>query len=190
MVGPRALLLLMVLGAASPSRGDDLRDRAHVEFTAAQADFGAGRYESALDHLQKAYSLAPHPELLFNIARCFEELHRRSAAVDAYDRYLAVQPGDTAARDRVEALRKDLAANPEPPEPPKPIVTEPTPAIAPQPSPALVVERAPPPHRTPIYKRWWLWTAVGVVAVGVGVGLGVGLTRPSGPSTFPPLTAQ
>jgi tetratricopeptide (TPR) repeat protein len=34
--------------------------------------------------------------------------------------------------------------------------------------------RATPP-RPPLYKRWWLWTAVGVVAVGVGVGLGVGL---------------
>jgi tetratricopeptide (TPR) repeat protein len=37
----------------------------------------------------------------------------------------------------------------------------------------------PAPARQPVYKKWWLWTAVGagVVAVGLGVGLGVGLTR-------------
>jgi tetratricopeptide (TPR) repeat protein len=29
---------------------------------------------------------------------------------------------------------------------------------------------------TPVYKKWWLWTIVGVAAVGLGVGLGVGLT--------------
>jgi hypothetical protein len=35
------------------------------------------------------------------------------------------------------------------------------------------------PERVPVYRRWWLWTIVGVaVAAGVGVGLGVGLTRP------------
>ena len=27
----------------------------------------------------------------------------------------------------------------------------------------------------PLYKKWWLWTAVGAAAVGIGVGLGVGL---------------
>lgn len=35
------------------------------------------------------------------------------------------------------------------------------------------------PPKKPVYKRWYVWTAVGlVVAAGVGVGLGVGLTRP------------
>ncbi len=28
---------------------------------------------------------------------------------------------------------------------------------------------------TPIYKKWWLWTIVGVVAVGAGVGAGLGV---------------
>jgi tetratricopeptide (TPR) repeat protein len=35
--------------------------------------------------------------------------------------------------------------------------------------------------RTPIYRRWWLWTTLvgvaAVVAIGVGVGVGVGLTQ-------------
>jgi hypothetical protein len=40
---------------------------------------------------------------------------------------------------------------------------------------APVVELTQPPPKTPIYKRWWLWTAVGVGVAAVGVGLGVGL---------------
>ena len=31
----------------------------------------------------------------------------------------------------------------------------------------------------PLYKRWWLWTAVGAVAAGAAAGLAVGLTRPT-----------
>jgi hypothetical protein len=49
-----------------------------------------------------------------------------------------------------------------------------------------LVATAPPPRKTPVYKKWWLWTAVGgVVVVGVAVGLGVGLSGSSGPATFP-----
>jgi tetratricopeptide (TPR) repeat protein len=34
------------------------------------------------------------------------------------------------------------------------------------------------PQKTPIYKKWWLWTAAGgAVAVGLGVGLGLGLAK-------------
>jgi tetratricopeptide (TPR) repeat protein len=184
------LTVVMVLGAVSMARAaDDLRDRAHQEFTTAQGEFAAGHFEVALEHLQRAYALVPHPELLFNIARCLEELHRTSEAVDAYDRYLAVQPNDLAARDRVAALRSQVAANPPPPTPLEPRATPPAPG--PEVPTALVASPPPAPAPKPLYRRWWLWTAVaGVVVVGAGVGLGVGLTRSSGPTTFPPLTAQ
>jgi hypothetical protein len=51
----------------------------------------------------------------------------------------------------------------------------------------------PAPRRQPLYRRWWLWTSVGVVAAGVAVGLGVGLTsHPFSPtlSDFGPGTAS
>src|SRR5262249_21776794 len=39
-----------------------------------------------------------------------------------------------------------------------------------------------PPESTPIYKRWWLWTAIGVVAVGAVV---AAVALSSGGSTTP-----
>jgi tetratricopeptide (TPR) repeat protein len=78
---------------------------------------------------------------------------------------------------------------------PPPATTAPPPATtAPPPStppPAATTTSGPPAltatapeKKTPVYKKWWLWTAVGVVAVGaaVGVGLAVGL-QPSPPNS-------
>jgi hypothetical protein len=40
----------------------------------------------------------------------------------------------------------------------------------------LSATAAGPPKKTPVYKKWWLWTIVGVAVVGVTVGLAVGLS--------------
>ncbi len=34
-------------------------------------------------------------------------------------------------------------------------------------------------QKRPVYKKWWLWTVVGVVAAGAAVGIGVGVTQSS-----------
>ena len=62
------------------------------------------------------------------------------------------------------------------------------PAATPAPTwPALQLTASPttpPRERTPLYRKWWLWTAVGgVIAVGVGVGVGLALTANSAPSS-------
>lgn len=187
-----AVATIIVLGALpSAAAADPLRDRARQEFAEGSDAFEAGHYDAALEHLQRAYALAPHPELLFNIARCLEELHRTGAAIDTYDRYLAVEPNDSGARDRVAALRRQLLTNPPPTtENPPPTTENPQPTTAGATANA-VVATAPASPRRPLYRRWWLWTTVGaVVVVGIGVGLAVGLTRSSAPPAFPPLTAQ
>lgn len=63
-----------------------------------------------------------------------------------------------------------------PPGETAPTATPSTPTTTTSAPAAAVTASAPEKsERTPIYKKWWLWTAVGVVAVGVGVGVGVGL---------------
>lgn len=52
-------------------------------------------------------------------------------------------------------------------------------------APAVDLSRAPadqPAPSAPFYKKWWFWTAVGVVAV-VGVGAGIAAARDKPPST-------
>jgi tetratricopeptide (TPR) repeat protein len=53
------------------------------------------------------------------------------------------------------------------------------------------LEAPPPPlDRTPLYKKWWLWTIVGVAVAGgvaLGVGLGVASQRSHFESTIPDL---
>ena len=46
-----------------------------------------------------------------------------------------------------------------------------------------VTQPCPIPAQTPVYKKWWLWTIVGVVIAGGAVGLGVGLTQRQTPMT-------
>ncbi len=75
------------------------------------------------------------------------------------------------------------------PAPPPAVVTPPatTTTTAPAASGADLTATAPTTsERTPVYKKWWLWTAVGgvvVVGVALGVGLGVGLHGASAPSS-------
>jgi Tetratricopeptide repeat len=57
---------------------------------------------------------------------------------------------------------------------------------APAQSPAIAATARTDRKGAPVYKKWWLWTAVGVVAAGAAVGLGVGLTARSGSSTSIP----
>ena len=42
-----------------------------------------------------------------------------------------------------------------------------------------MVVAAPPPR--PAYKKWWVWTLVGVVVAGAAVGVGLGLGLPPSP---------
>lgn len=92
---------------------------AHAAFTQAGEDFNAGNYALALQGFERSYSLLEgHPRrylVLFNIARCNEELGNLDPAIDAFERYLReggdAQPNANETRRRIEELR----ARPRPP---------------------------------------------------------------------------
>ena len=93
--------------------------------------------------------------------------------------------------DTEEANKLDFPKKSEPTPAPAPTAPAPTaPGVAAASAPQLTTTTAtsapehPQTHREPVYKSWWLWTAVGVVAAGVAVGVGVGVgTRSNDPST-------
>jgi tetratricopeptide (TPR) repeat protein len=126
---------------------------------------------------ERAYQRRPDPLLLYNIARVLHKAGRASLAIPYYQKYLdAGSIGDEAQRRKAqEYLQEARQQTPEPPLSPAP--------SAPR-GPALLIAPLRPQsasHHTPLYRRWWLWTAVGATLAGiaVGVGLGIAARRPN-----------
>jgi tetratricopeptide (TPR) repeat protein len=138
-----------------------------------------------------------HREIDERIRKLEQQIHQQQQ--------VASQPPNTPVPLGAQPSREPAHAVTTPPPAPPPVATTPTPAPepatttpAPAPAPEASAEPAPssspalqltqsssaPKERTPVYKKWWLWTIVGgVVVVGVGVGLGIGLSGSSAPST-------
>ena len=169
----KALVLMLALaGVARAESPAEIEARQH--FTAAQKAFEHARWSEALAEYQASYALSKYPAILYKIALCEDQMAQYAAALDAYQKYLEADPQSDRRQgieERIAKLKEQLAP------PPAPAATE-TPAVAPAPA-AVVVAPAPAVEkRKPVYKKWWVWTIVGVAVAGValGVGLGVGLT--------------
>jgi tetratricopeptide (TPR) repeat protein len=173
-----AFLLAVV---ARPARADDLA-AARAAYKNASQHFKLGEYEPALEAFKEAYRLREDPSFLFNIGQCHRLLGQRTEAIAAFHAYLN-DAKHAPNRADVEAIIEKLRAEVADEEERQRQETAAAVAAA-QPTPVAsvaVVNDAPAPRKTPVYKKWWLWTTVGVVAVGLGVGLGVGLTRSAYP---------
>jgi hypothetical protein len=179
------------LGAAHAKGKTDAKEA----FKRALQHYNLGDFKDALDGFKEAYLDYPDPSFLFNIGQCQRQLGLKQEALLSYRAYLR-EAGEPRNRDEVQNLihtleqsikDEELARHgkPEgamipgdtgaPAEKPANATTTTTTA----PGATLTASETPPPQREPVYKKWWLWTAVGVVAVGVGVGLGVGLSSSS-----------
>jgi tetratricopeptide (TPR) repeat protein len=174
------LLLLMWPRALFADEGAAEAKRLYLSGT---KHFDLGEYQQALEDFKSAYRVRDEPVLLYNIAQCERLLGHNEEAMRSYKAYLRRSP-TAPNRDEVEAKitaleqavsARDRARN----IPPIPPLTPPPESTNAQ------LTAAAPVKKTPVYKKWWLWTTVGgAVAVGLGVGLGVGLHH-SAPPTFP-----
>jgi tetratricopeptide (TPR) repeat protein len=153
-------------------------------FVSGSKHFDLGEYEQALADFKEAYRIKDDPVLLYNIAQCHRLLKHNEEALRAYKSFLHRAP-DSPVRPEVEqriaALEQAIEAEKKASTMPPDRVLEKPPAPEPTPPPVVAttpaVTASAPPPKEPVYKKWWLWTAVGAVAaVGVGVGLGVGLS--------------
>jgi tetratricopeptide (TPR) repeat protein len=69
--------------------------------------YAARDYRRAIEKFIQAYSIDSDPNLLFNIARCYEELGETDAAIEKYETFLKTPGADTRGRQRA---RESLAA--------------------------------------------------------------------------------
>jgi tetratricopeptide (TPR) repeat protein len=189
-----ALVITALWGRVSDGKADPVaeaaKERAKVAYRSGTKHYNLAEYQEALTDFKEAYRAYEEPSLLFNIGQCQRQLGLKLDAIRSYRAFLRETP-NVPNREEVEqlistlekALHEEQASKSSPPQgtivpgdshpPPSPTTVKRTIEIE---SPPPVPPPATPRTKVPVYKKWWLWTVVGVVVVGTAVGLGVGLT--------------
>jgi len=174
------VLRILLLGAgahAAPVAQATAADKAAARdaYREGQQLVTAQDYRRALVAFKRGYASYEDPIFLFNVAQCDRLLGDKEQAVRYYRAFLERVPEPPNLADiqrwlaRLDAqIEADRTATVEQPTPQG---NEPT---------ARPVDEPVSSEPVPIYKKWWLWTIVGVVVVGgaLGVGLGLGLRGP------------
>lgn len=117
----RALVLILFFitlgapaGRALAEKSDPTTDAAAAHHQTGQRFFEAGDFEKARIEFEAAYKLSKEPDLLYNIALCYEREGSLRSALTAYETYAAARPEDEAARTKIKRMRADLGVSPMP----------------------------------------------------------------------------
>lgn len=132
-------VLALALVAAGPALADS-RVEAKRHFKLGMALIAQQHYDDGIAELLEAYTIRPHPNVLFNIAKAHEAAGRPADALTFYRRYLDADPPDSGpVRERVLVLEAALPKKEEPPPPTRP-TTPTTPPANGKPAPAVDAE--------------------------------------------------
>ena len=179
-------------------------DQARQHYETATAHFAVGEFAEAAAEYQAAFKAKPDPALLYDAAQAYRLANYPEKALILYRNYLQLFPKEAniaEVRAQIEKLKQaiDAAADKARSSPPtdtsapthiKPdsSKTETTThattedsrhSSSSQVEPTSQAVKTDRPFRTtPLYKRWWPWTAVGVV-VASGVIVAVVLSTKS-----------
>ncbi len=189
-IGARALLsawaLALTLLAAGRTRGAEPAGATAASPAATAVDaeidehvaqghrlYQLGRYQEAIGEYRRAYELRADPLFLFQIAESYRQLGATEQALFYYDRFLAGAaegPERDAAEERANELER-LRAHP--------AVAATPPGLIPAAGTGAGAARP-----APVWRRWWVWTAVGaVLAAGVTAAALAGRSDGSIPTT-------
>ena len=84
----------------SPKKAEQEKlEIARREYKLGLVDFKQERYREALKRFIRVYRLQSHPNLIYNMARSFEELKEYQNAAEYYRKYLIIEPN---SRDRAQ----------------------------------------------------------------------------------------
>jgi iron complex outermembrane receptor protein len=85
----------------------DARLEARRHFRSGMSLIAQKQFDEGIAELERAYAIKPHPNVLYNIARAYQDAGRSKEALDAYRRYLASDPADAAAVAATVAALQD-----------------------------------------------------------------------------------
>ncbi|HNN94394.1 MAG TPA: tetratricopeptide repeat protein [Pseudomonadota bacterium] len=191
---PSVVLLAFVLAGAAAAAAAENQPASNVSCDAdpecsrmayqASVQSQAGQFGEARRLYEAAYALRPAPILLYNLGRVMHKAGRPADAAGYYERYLAAGAEGSEINRRkteqyLEQARREAGIAVPASQSALPGTTQQNPGS----QPAAAIPTARPEKNAasntdrpqPLYKKWWLWTVVGVAAVGIGVGIGVGL---------------
>jgi tetratricopeptide (TPR) repeat protein len=207
-----------VASGKSPDAADSAEARRHFEtglahFNLQEFDRAIDELQAAyrlhpdpaiLYNIAQAHRLNNNPERALYFYRAYlrgdpqtrrrDDVQRRIATLEqllTVKRDVA-KPPDTAIAPDEKSQAAVVSAPSSAPSPAPSSAPSPAPSpslavapAAPAPSPAVAMTARP---REKLYKKWWLWTAVGAVvagtAVGVGISVGTHRTTPTYPSVL------
>jgi outer membrane receptor for ferrienterochelin and colicin len=98
----------------SPAARADERTDARREFRQGMQMVADGQYDEGIKHLEKAYDILPHPNVLYNIALAHTYAGRPDAAVYYFERYKETAPtADAVEVDAIVARLRSASATPD-----------------------------------------------------------------------------
>ena len=103
-----AAAVILIFSSAAFSAGKEISDKKKAKqfFLKGKLLVDKGKYEEAIEKLEISYDLYPVPLVLFNIALCYEELHKYAEAVSFYNEYL--ETGEDEPYERKEKVFKQI----------------------------------------------------------------------------------
>lgn len=105
-LGLALVALALVSSLARPSAADDVADEADLQFRLAARKYETADYQGALEHFLASNRLVPNKNVVFNIARTYEQLKQPADAYRYYQRALEGET-DAGAQKRIqEALAR------------------------------------------------------------------------------------
>ena len=129
-----------------------------------------GDLDEALRLYKLAHEVKSDPLLLLSIGRILHKQGKPEEARPYYVRFLAAPTDDPVPRQKAEEYLQQLNS---------PSGAAPAKAEGASPaSPSTGAPTNPSTEPVPLYKRWWLWTLIGVgVAGGVAAGVAIAVTN-------------
>lgn len=101
------LLVVSVLGFSAPALAAKRTASVSTLVRQAQQLYAKGRYAQAARKLEQAQEISPHPRLVYNIARAYDQAGELEKALDAYQQYVASTEGTDPTLLKRSALAID-----------------------------------------------------------------------------------